>query len=93
MPAPQAGRLDEPAVLSAASKEWPQGGEDSPVGRLQRWAADLASEHRHLMAQHDHLDREVRVLATGEPDQLEDPTERPVQERQCHRRMLAASGA
>ena len=45
------------------------------------------------MAQHDDLDREVRVLATGEPDQLEDATERPVQEREGHRRMLAASVA
>ena len=90
MPAQQGGRLDQQAVLPAASKE---GGEDCPVGRLQRWAVDLASQHRHLMAQHDDLDRQVRVLATGEPDQLQDATERPVQERDGHSRMLAASGA
>jgi hypothetical protein len=32
-------------------------------------------------------------LATREPDQLEDAKERPVQERERHRRMLAESGA
>jgi hypothetical protein len=46
-----------------------------------RRSVDVASEDRYLMAQHDDLDREVRVLATGEPDQLEDSAERPVQER------------
>jgi hypothetical protein len=86
-------RLDEPAVLPAASKESPPAGEDSPVDRLPRWAVDLASEHRHLLAQHDDLDREVGLLTTGEPDQLEDATERPVEEREGHRRKLAASGA
>ena len=93
MPAQQGGRLDEQAVLPAASNESSQGGEDCPVGPLQRWAVDLASQHRHLMAQDDDLDRQVRVLATGDPDQLQDATERPVQERDGHRRMLAASGA
>jgi hypothetical protein len=33
---------------------------------------DLASEHRHLVAQHDDLDREVRIFASDEADQLED---------------------
>ena len=45
------------------------------------------------MAQDDDLDREIHVLAAEEADQLEDATERPVQEREGHRRMLAASGA
>lgn len=93
--------------LGASATRWPRGrtsgpsgceqgvttGQRGQPGRLQRWAVDLASEHRHLMAQHDDLDREVRVLATGEPDQLEHATERPVQQREGHRRMLAASGA
>jgi hypothetical protein len=58
-----------------------------------RVSGRLASENRHLIAQHDDLDRDVRALATGEPDQLEDATEHPVQERQGRRRVLAALGA
>jgi len=55
-----------------------------PVSRLERWSVDLAPEHRHLVAEHDHLDREVRIFATGEPDQLNDAAERPVEEREGH---------
>jgi hypothetical protein len=44
------------------------------------------------MAQYDDLDRDGRALATAEPDQLEDATEHPVQEREGHRRMFAALG-
>jgi hypothetical protein len=53
----------------------------------------VASKYRDLVAQHDDLDCEVAVLAVGEPDQSEDATERLVQEREGHRRMLTASGA
>ena len=42
------------------------------------------------MAEHDDLDGEIGIAATDEPDQLEDATERPVEEREGHRRMLAA---
>jgi hypothetical protein len=41
---------------------------------------DLASENRHLVAQDDHLNREISVRAAREPDQLEDANQRPVQE-------------
>jgi len=53
---------------------------------------DLASEYRDLVAQHDDFDREIGVRAAGEPDQLEDANERPVQEREGHPRMLARAG-
>ncbi len=43
--------------------------------------------------QHDHLDREVRVGAAREPDQLEDRAQRLVEEREGHRRMLVESAA
>jgi len=61
VPAKQGGRLDEEASETLAGEESCQSGEQCPVGRLMRWAVDLASEHRHLMAQDDDLDREVRV--------------------------------
>lgn len=62
-----------------------------PVGGLARQTVDLASEDRHLVAEHDDLDCEVRVGATGHADELEDAAERPVQEREGHPWMLAAS--
>jgi hypothetical protein len=43
---------------------------DGPVGRLQHRTVDLASEHRHLVAQHYDLDRKIGVLAEGEPNHL-----------------------
>ena len=62
------------------------------IRRLQRGSVDLASEDRRLVAQHDDLDREVRIFASDEADQLDDATERPVEEREGHGRMLAAPG-
>jgi catechol 2,3-dioxygenase-like lactoylglutathione lyase family enzyme len=93
VPAQQGGRLDEAPSLAKAREQSHQAGQHGPVGRLQRRTADLASEYRDLVAQHDDLDCEVAVLAAEEPDQLEDANERLVQEREGHRRMLAASGA
>jgi len=50
------------------------------VGGLQYRSGDLASQYRHLVAEQDDLDDEVGVAATGEPDQLEEATERPIQD-------------
>lgn len=44
----------------------------------------LASEHRHLVTQDHDLDREVRISATDEADQLQHAAERPVEEREGH---------
>ena len=51
---------------------------------------DLAPEDRHLVAQHDDLDGEIRVTPTDQSDELGDAAERPVEEREGHCRMLAA---
>jgi len=51
---------------------------------------DLASQDRHLVAQHDDLDGEIRVTATNESDELDETAERPVEKREAHCRMLAA---
>jgi hypothetical protein len=54
-----------------------QPGEDRSVRGLQHWSVGLPSEDRHLMAQKDDLDRQVRVTATNESDQLEDTVSGP----------------
>jgi hypothetical protein len=41
---------------------------------------DLESEYHRLLTQQDNLHCKVRVTATAEPDQLQDATERPVDE-------------
>jgi hypothetical protein len=84
--------LDEASSPAKAREQSPQAGQYCPVGRLQPRTVDLASEYRHLVAQDDDLNCKVAVLAEGEADQLEDANERPVQERESHRGMLAASG-
>ena len=63
------------------------------IRRLQRRSVDLAPEDCHLVAKHDDLDGEVRVPATGKSDELEEAAEGPEEERESHRRMLAAQGA
>ncbi len=90
MPAQQSRRLDEEASETLAGKETPQAGQDRPVGRLQRRSADLASQDRHLVSEHDDLHGEINVALADEPDQLKDAAERPVEEREGHRWMLAA---
>ena len=63
----------------------------TPLGRrLQCRSVDLASQDRHLVAQHDDLDGEIRVTATNESDELDETAERPVEKREAHCRMLAA---
>jgi hypothetical protein len=81
VPAQQGCRLDEEAPEALAGEPSCQPGQYGPVGRLECRSVDLASEYGHFVAQHDDLDREVRVRATGEPDQLEGSADCPVQER------------
>ena len=94
VPAQQGCRLDEEASLAPAREQSPQSGQHRPVGRLQRRTVDLASEDRHLVAQHDDLDGEI-ACPCGRMSRISWRTrhERPVQEREGHRWMLARAGA
>ena len=89
VPAQQGLWLNEEAPEPLAGEQSCESGQNGPVGRLQRRSMDLASEYRHLVAQHHDLDSEVRVSATGESDELEEAAEGPVEEREGHCRMLA----
>ena len=90
MPTQQGCRLDEEAPETLAGEQPRQPRQHRSICRLQCRSVDLALEDRHLVAQHDDLDGEIRVTATDESDQLEDAAERPVEEREGHCRMLAA---
>ncbi|MHB1988310.1 MAG: hypothetical protein ACYCSF_10055 [Acidimicrobiales bacterium] len=84
MPAQQGCRLDEEASASSAGEQSCQSRQHRSICRLQRGSVHLASEDRHLVAQHDDLDREVRISATDEADQLKYAAVRPVEEREGH---------
>ena len=92
VPAQQGCRLDEEVSETLAGEQSCQSRQHRSICWLQHGSVDLASEHRHLVAQDHDLDREVCISATDEADQLEDAPERPGEEREGHGRMLAAPG-
>ena len=91
VPAEQGCRLDEEASETPTGQESCQAGQDRPVGRLQRgrwtWRRRTATSWRSMTTS---IARSLS--ATDEPDQLEDAAERPIEEREGHRRMLATFG-
>jgi hypothetical protein len=92
MSAPQGRRLDEEVSETMAGEQSCQSGQHCSICWLQRRAVHLASEDRHLMTQDHDLDREVRISARDEADQLKYAAESPIEEREGHRSMLAAPG-
>jgi len=82
--------LDEEVPETLAGEQACQSGQHRSICGLERWSVHLASEDRHLMTQDHDLDREVRISATDEADQLQHAAVRPVEEREGHGRMLAA---
>ncbi|HLI44945.1 MAG TPA: hypothetical protein VKU92_10825 [Acidimicrobiales bacterium] len=47
-----------------------QPGQHRSIHRIERWSIDLASGDRKLVMQGHDLDREVRISASNEPDEL-----------------------
>jgi hypothetical protein len=54
------------------------------ITRLQERSGDLSTEHGHLVAKHDDLDRKLVTLGSAESKELEQSDERHVEERQGH---------
>ncbi|MGH3281114.1 MAG: hypothetical protein ACRDNW_18535, partial [Trebonia sp.] len=69
--------MDEEVPETVAGEQPCQTSQHSTVGRLEHRTVDLASQDRHLVAQHDNLNGEIGVAVPGEPDQLEGAAERP----------------
>ena len=80
MPSQKSGRLDEEVPMTPAGEESCQLRQHRSIRRLERRSIDLASEDCHLVAQDHDLDREIRISAANESDELEDAAERPVEE-------------
>jgi pimeloyl-ACP methyl ester carboxylesterase len=61
VPAQQGRRLDEEASEAAAREKSCQPVQHRSICRLQRGPVHLASKDRHLVTQHDDLNRDVRI--------------------------------
>ncbi|MHB8289153.1 MAG: hypothetical protein ACYDEY_07950 [Acidimicrobiales bacterium] len=81
MPTQQGCQLDEEVPETLAGEQSCESRQHRPIRRCERWSVRLASEDRHLVTQDYDLDREVRVSATDEADQLQHAAERPVEQR------------
>ena len=90
VPAQQGFRLDEEVPETVTRQQPCESRQHRPVRQLKRRSMDLAPQDCHLVAQYNDLDGEIGVTAEDESDELEDATERPVEEREGHCRMLAA---
>jgi len=77
VPAQKGSRLDEEASEASTGEKSCESCDHGSIRLFQHWSVNLASEDCHLMAQHDDLDGEVRIVAKGETDQLKDAKEGP----------------
>jgi len=76
--------LGEESSQPSATEESAQTGEQRPVTGTKLRAGHLAAEHRHLVAEHDDFGRQFIAVTPQEPEQMEDPDERQVEEGQRH---------
>ena len=80
VPAQQGRRLDDEVPETRAGEHPCERGQHRSICRLERRSVDVASEDRHLVAQHHDFNGEIDIAAPGEPVQLEGAAERPVEE-------------
>ena len=68
--AQQSCRLDEELPETLAGEQSCERGQHRSVCVIECWSTHLASQDRHLVAQHDDFDGEARVSAREVADQL-----------------------
>lgn len=93
MPAERGCWLDEEALETLAGEQLREPCQYRPGGGLEHQTVNLALEDCYLVAEHDDFKGELGAATAGEPNQLEEAVERPVEEREVHRWMLAGAGA
>ena len=84
MPSEQRPGLNEEPTEASALEQLAEAREERSIGWAKSWARDLASEHGHLVAEHDDLDRQIGSILTPKADDLEQPHEREIQKGQRH---------
>ena len=80
----QQSRLHEEPSSTPAAEQSSQPGEQSTIRGSQSRSDDLSAKHGNLVAEHDDLDRQLVPVSPTEANQLEDPGEDEVKERQGH---------
>jgi hypothetical protein len=71
MPSEQRRWLHEEPASPLVREQTGQACEERPVTRLQERPRHLATEHRHLVAKHDDLDRKFVPLGSAQSKELE----------------------
>lgn len=91
VPSQQGLWLDEEVSETLAGEQSCEPRQHCSIRRLQRRSMDLAPKNCDFVSEHEDLDGEVNVSAAYESDQLKEATERPEEEGEGPRRMVAAS--
>ena len=84
VPPEQGVWLNEEPTSTSSVHESTQPGKQGSILRLQGRPDDLATEHSHLVTEHDDLDRQLVAVTLAEAHQLEDFGEGEVEERKGH---------
>jgi hypothetical protein len=82
VPAQQRLGPDQPGIDAPPTSG--EAGEQSPISRLDLGSLDLAAEYGDFVAQDDDLDGQFVAVAPEKPDELNNPTEGQIAERESH---------
>jgi hypothetical protein len=84
MPTKQGVRLHEEPMELRPRDQPAKASKERPVLRLESRTVHLAKEDRHLVTEHDNLDGKIGLVRPLQPEDLDDPEEREVEEREGH---------
>ena len=81
MPTEQSGGLDEESRELRSGDQAAEAGEERSIRGSQRRTGHLATENRHLVAEHDHFDGQIGVVGPLQEEDLHGPDEGEIEER------------
>ena len=84
MPPEQGLGLHEEPTSTSSVQESTQPGEQGTIRGSQGRSDDLTTEHGHLVAEHDDLDRQLVPVSPAQAHQLENSDEGEVEKREGH---------
>ncbi len=84
VPAQQGAGLNEEATTLRTGDQPPETGQNRPVRWPQCRTRHLASQHRHLVAEHDDLNGQISAVRPLGTKELQDANEGKIQKREGH---------